>query len=312
MVRQAQEKELFNQLKREVAVTMQKSFPLVSTDVSEWKGKEIVDFQEELAARVNGHISEKWFYTHMKSNHRSLPRIDVLNLLSRFCGYAGWDDFRYRNSSRIPADNGLRKANRVFVLVPLLVVVILAILFVLFKVYNTRAYHICFYDADTREPISDNIIEVSLLQPGESPVNFLCGSDGCVVLETDQVTATFVVKTPYYETDTVRRTLDRFKREEMVLLRPNNYALMIHYFSRMNVKDWQQRRSQLDRMISDSALIYQVYGAGMAGMELYTKWEFINKLTMPARSLDRIEILDTRYLNDRIVLLRFRQKTDPR
>jgi len=46
------------------------------------------------------------------------------------------------------------------------------------------------------------------------------------------------------------------------------------------------------------------------GMELYTKWEFINKLTMPANSLKHIEILDTRYIDDRIIMLRFRQKRE--
>ena len=289
---------------------MQHSYPAVNPDITEWKGQEISDFQEELSSRVNGHISEKWFYTHMKSDSGSLPRIDVLNLLSRYAGYSGWDDFRHRNNSRVTSSSPSRKANRVFILVPLLVIATLTILYFAFKIYNTREYRFCFYDADTREPISNNIIEVSLLLDDESPVNFLCGADGCLMLKTDEVSVTLVVKTPYYQTDTVKRMLDNFKREEMILLRPNNYALMIHYFSRMSVKDWQQRRNQLDRMISDSALIYQVYTAGSVGMELLTKWEFINKLTMPAKSLKDIQILDTRYIKDRIVMLRFRQKED--
>ncbi|TSA26542.1 MAG: hypothetical protein D4R67_07660 [Bacteroidetes bacterium] len=310
MADKQQEKAIFRLLKKEVATAMQHSYPAISPDISEWKGKEIVDFQEEMASRVSGQISEKWFYTHMKTDSGSLPRIDVLNLLSRFCGYTGWDDFCHRNSSLSRSDTPLRKANRVFLVIPLLVIAILAILFVVFKLYNTLEYRICFYDADTREPITNNIIEVSLLLPGESPVNFLCSADGCLVLKTDQTMVTLVVKTPYYQPDTVVRVLDRFKREEMVRLRPNNYALMIHYFSRMNVKDWQQRRNQLDRMLSDSALIYQVYNTGAVGMELFSKWEFINKLTMPASSLNQIEILDTKYMKDRIVVLRFRQKPD--
>ncbi len=310
MREQATERELFRLLKKQIVETMQGSYPGISTDISAWKGQEISDFQEELASKVSGHISEKWFYTHMKSDGESLPRIDVLNLLSRLAGYQGWDDFKFRNKEKLFFSSPLRKTNRVFLLVPLLVVAVLAILFVVFKVYNTHEYRFCFYDADTREPITDNIIEVSQLLPDESPVNFLCSQDGCLVLKTDEVTITLVVKTPYYQTDTVIRLLDRFKQEEMVRLRPNNYALMIHYFSRMNVKDWQQRRSQLDKMMSDSALIYQVYSTGTVGMELYTKWEFINKLTMPASSLGHIEILDTRCIGDRIMMLRFRQKEE--
>jgi len=304
------ERELFALLKKQIVVTMQRTYPSVNSDISEWKGQEITNFQEELSASVNGHISEKWFYTHMKSGSGSLPRIDVLNLLSRYAGYQAWDDFIFRNKAEVSSISTLKRANRVFIIVPLLVVGVLTLLYLVFKIYNTHEYRFCFYDADTRESITNNIIEVSMLLPEESPVNFLCSQDGCLSLKTDQATVTLVVKTPYYHTDTVIRLLDRFKKEEMVRLRPNNYALMIHYFSRMNVKDWQQRRNQLDNMISDSALIYQVYGSGTAGMELFTKWEFINKLTMPATSLNQIEILDTRYIGDRIMMLRFRQKEE--
>ncbi len=308
---QQQERDLFRLLKKQIVATIQRSNPSVNSDLTEWKGQEITDFQEELASNVNGHISEKWFYTHMKSESGSLPRIDVLNLLSQYTGYTGWDDFRYQNRSQASSLSPLRKTNRVFIVVPLLVIAVLAILYFAFKIYNIHEYRFCFYDADTREPITNNIIEVSLLLPDESPVHFLCGADGCLALKTDEVSVTLVVRTPYYQTDTVVRLLDRFKQEEMIRLQPNNYALMIHYFSRMNVKDWQQRRNQLDKMISDSALIYQVYNAGTVGMELYTKWEFINKLTMPASSLKHIEILDTKHnTGDQIILLRFRQKEE--
>jgi len=41
-------------------------------------------------------------------------------------------------------------------------------------------------------------------------------------------------------------------------------------------------------------------------MELFTKWEFIDKMTMPSHSLKNIEILNTKYFGDKIVVLRFR------
>ena len=97
---QQQERDLFRLLKKQIVATIQRSNPSVNSDLTEWKGQEITDFQEELASNVNGHISEKWFYTHMKSESGSLPRIDVLNLLSQYTGYTGWDDFRYQNRSQ--------------------------------------------------------------------------------------------------------------------------------------------------------------------------------------------------------------------
>jgi hypothetical protein len=83
---------------------------------------------------------------------------------------------------------------------------------------------------------------------------------------------------------------------------------MLFYLSNKNVKDWEKRRNQMNLIISDSALIYQVYGGEAVGLELYNKWEFINKLTLPSRSLKSIEILATKYHDNKISLIRFRQK----
>ncbi len=288
---------------------MQRSFPGVNPDIAEWKGQDIVDFQEELLIKVSARISEKWFYSHIKSRSHSLPRIDMLNLLSKYVGYSNWDDFRFKNSKHPKAQVLLLKnPNRYFMLVPGLVILILLIFFVFFKIFNTREYRFSFFDADTKLPVTNSIVEVIVLLDGESPVSHLCLPDGSFTLKTGKRNIHFVVKSPYFLTDTIFRNLNKFNRNETVKLRPDNYALMLHYFSTMNVKDWQKRRNQLDLMISDSAMIYQVYSSEGVGAELYNKWEFINKLTLPSGSLQGIEILDTKYRGDKISLMRFTQK----
>jgi hypothetical protein len=300
----------FELLKKEIVEKMRQSYPGINPSISEWKGQEIVDFQEELSSGANGQISEKWFYTHMKSGSRTLPRIDVLNLLSRYAGYANWDDFLFRHAD--PAHPTLlsSRPNRVFIWIPLLAVLILAVIVVLFKLVHTREYKFCFYDADTREPITNSLIEITLLRDKESPVNYLCSRDGCFSLKTGEAHIRFIARSPYYLPDTIDRILDKFRPDEQVKLRPNNFALMISYFSQMKVKDWQKRRIQLDRMIEDTAVICQVYGITSTGMELFTKWEFINKLTLPSASLKGFEVLDTRIKGDKIQLLRFMIRED--
>jgi hypothetical protein len=299
---------IFGLLKQKLAARMQQSFPGINPSISEWKGQDIVDFQEELLQKVSAHISEKWFYTHIKSEKNTLPRIDILNLLSKYAGYSGWDDFKFKHSGQVVIPVPVKKANRYFFYIPLLVVLILGIFFAFFKLFSTKDYLFRFYDADTKEPITNTIIEILLLREDETPVSYLCRPDGSFILKTDKTRVHFIVKSPYYQTDTIIRTLDKFNRKETIQLHPNNYALMLHYFSRMNVKDWQKRRNQLDQMISDSAMIYQVFDRGIVGLELYNKWEFINKLTLPSKSLKDIEILDTKYKGNRISLIRFRQK----
>ena len=298
---------------------MQQSFPGINPLISEWKGQEITDFQEELLNKVNAHISEKWFYTHMKSIHKSLPRIDVLNLLSRYAGYSNWDDFIFRNQEIIPvapagdlhAEVKSGHANRYFILVPLLALAILFIFIGVFKLFNTREYRFCFYDADTKEPITNSKIEVSLLLEGESPVTSYCNNDGCFFLKTDKSLIRMVVSTPYYKTDTITRIVKKINTNEIISLHANDYALMIQYISQMKVDDWGKRRARLENMIDEGAMICQVYSENSkaTGMDLLNKQEFIDKLTMPSGSLKNIEILDTRLRDGKIMVLRFRVNT---
>ena len=300
--------QILDLLKKKIVEQMQHSFPGINPSISEWKGQEIIDFQEELLQKVNAHISEKWFYNHIKSKQNTLPRIDILNLLSKYAGYSNWDDFKYNNSGKSASADPSKNANRYFIYIPVLLMFILSIFFILFKTLSTQDYRFQFYDADAKKPITNAIIEVSVLMEGESPKSYLCSQDGSFSLSTDKANIHFVVKSPYYQTDTIKRLLDKFNRDEIIQLHPDNYAMMIQYFSTMNVKDWQKRRDQLNRMIADSALIFQVYDKESVGVELYNKWEFINKLTLPSTGLKDIDILDTKYQNDKITLIRFRQK----
>lgn len=303
-----QDIQTFELLKQKIVEQMKQTFPGINPSISEWKGQEIIDFQEELLHKVNAHISEKWFYNHIKSTQDTLPRIDILNLLSKYAGYANWDDFRFSQTNKPGLVNPTKEANKYFIYVPLLVLSVLAILFLLFKTVSKQDYRFQFYDADTKKPVTNTLIEVNVLMESESPKNYLCSQDGSFTFSTDKANIHFVVKSPYYQPDTIIRLLDKFHRNEIIQLQPDNYALMIQYFSTMNVKDWQKRRDQLNRMIADSALIYQVYAKDAVGVELFNKSEFINKLTLPSTGLKDIVILDTKYQRDKISLIRFRQK----
>ncbi len=300
-------KNYFELLKQKIVATMQQSYPGINPSISDWKGQEITDFQEDLLIKVNAHISEKWFYNHIKSENRSLPRIDVLNLLSKYAGYTNWDDFVFNNSDPVTQVKTLPKANRYFIIVPILVLVVATILFILFKLLSNREYKLSFYDAHTREVIKGSLIEIQLLSDKESPVNYLTDSTGSLILKTDERIIKMVVNAPYYKQDTITRILKSFERNQNISLQPNDYALIIAYFSQMKVDDWQKRRTSLENMIDDNAMIYQVLQDEKSpGMELFNKQEFIDKLTLPTGSLKHIEILDTKFKNDKIMVLRFR------
>ena len=299
----------FELLKQKIVTVLQQSLPGINPSITDWKGQEITDFQEDLRIKVNAHISEKWFYTHMKSTHHSLPRVDMLNLLSKYAGYANWDDFIFCNKpqGQTTESKSTNNPDWYFILVPLIALVIMIAFFGLFKLFNTREYRFSFLDADTREPIINEKMEIILFQEGESPVHYMVQHDGCFHLKTDKSSIKMLVKAPYYQTDTIVRILKKLEPEETILLNPDDYSLMIHYFSMMKVDDWEKRRKRLNGMIGDDAMIYQVIkGKEAMGVALFNKQEFIDKLTVPSGSLKNIEILDTQFKDGKITVLRFR------
>lgn len=85
----------FEQLKKDVQAQFLKEHTPSYDDISKWKGIDIIYFQEDLRKKAKGNISEKSFYTYFKNSPVSkLPRIDMLNLLSIYGGYASWYEFK--------------------------------------------------------------------------------------------------------------------------------------------------------------------------------------------------------------------------
>lgn len=300
----------FEMLKKAMVLTMRQSHPWISSDISQWKGQEITDFQEDMLLRSKGQVSEKWFYSHLKGNNDKLPRIDVLNLLSKYAGYSGWDDFKFKSPGGLHRQAALMRTNRIYFFIPVVALAILLLFYGIYRLIGVRDYTVYFYDSDTKDPILLQDIEVTILSDEESPVSNFCDTAGCFSLRTDQSMIRMVVKSPYYLTDTIIRVLKKFRSDEHIGLRVNHYAVMIRYFSGMRVEDWKRHRDQLDKIFDDQAVIYQVHGGtGNPGMVLYNKQEFINLLSIPTSTLRQLEVIDTRYFKDRIMLLKFRTQT---
>ncbi len=290
---------------------MMQSYPGIDPEISNWKGQNITDFQEDLLIRVNGQLSEKWFYTHMKAANPSLPRIDALNMLSQYAGYINWQDFRYKKIGTLPAAEKPGKSMSNLIRISLLLVSVMILLFIIIKIINTQNYRFTFMDADTREPITGNNILAEFFIENESPMNYTSNTEGSIIIRTNKGNIRMVVRAPYYLTDTITRILRKFNRTEQIRLSADSYSLMINYFSRSDVNAWEKRREQLEKMFNEDATIYQLPDKkGRTGIELYNKQEFIDKLTIPSSGLRQIEVLDCRYLNGQIIILRFRIKTD--
>ena len=299
----------FQQLKQDVATTARQACPANPSDIRTWKGEDIRCFQNDLAEKVNGRVSEKWFYTHFKADRETVPRVDMLDLLSRYVGYDSWNDYRQQHSPEAavlpPAPRAGQKA---WVGIAAGVLLLSGLLGLYHWIQRPVTYRFCLMNAYDRQPVSPDEVSVRVLLEGESPYRLPVDAGGCLTVTTRNARVRLMVRSSYYKSDTLVRVLDKANPTEQVALETDDYAWMLRLFSRADVSDWQQRRAQLDSMFAPDARIYQLFAGQAVGMELYNKQEFINKLTMPLRSLRQIEVLDIRYADDRIQVLRFKQK----
>ena len=143
----SEEKHLFNLLKQAIESTFSQNNG-ISSPIEDWKGEEIVAFQEDLFNKVKGKVSEKWFYTYIKNTPEKLPRIDVLNLLSNYVGFTNWNTFKANNGA---TNTSIKKKRSIFKLWILVLIPLVAIIYN-FTAKNT--FEFCFIDAIKNENIT--------------------------------------------------------------------------------------------------------------------------------------------------------------
>lgn len=366
----------FEQLKSEIQAKYLEKHTPSNENISHWKGIDIIYFQEDLRKIAKGNISEKSFYTYFKSSPATkLPRIDILNLLSIYAGYASWYDFKKNhlfaneilkelddideNGSveieKLPEetehpkneaekdvissnndqkkhylqintpDNQSNKANTETDLTTVSPKIktnenfvkkyfwygisgILALLvgFLGFKDQLTEEiFTYTFIDADRNSKINDEL-DVKILKSDESPILFkVKPNEPFVYRNPEEKTMTMVVSSPYYRTDTIRRNLQTAPENENIELKPNDYAIMLYYYSNSK-QDIKKKRESLSYLISNNALIYQVYDNDKYGVETLDKQRYINLVTTPTTSLKNLEVIDTQMDKGKIVLIKFR------
>ncbi len=285
----------FELLKKEVANTFLKEHAAPKS-IGEWKGEEIVLFQEDLFDKVKAKVSEKWFYTYLKKDVEKLPRIDMLNMLSEYVGFTNWNTFKKEHENHAQFVAKGKETNYLFLAV--IPVVILA----WFLLKTSNEFHFCFVDELQNKSV-EVALDIKIINKEESPIVLKTDSLGCFTYETSSEYITFVVKSPYHKTDTIVRHIDSNKNQK-VHLTPDDYALMLQFYTDGNIKDWRKHKSKLQGLIADKAVIYQFHSNNI-GIELFDKGDFIRLLTIPTSSLQRIKILERTFENGKIIKLKF-------
>ena len=110
----------FQLLKEEVEKTFNERQG-VQKNLEQWSVNDIRDFQDDLLRKSKGSVSEKWVYLHFKKSGKTLPRIDVLNLLSEYCGYKSWEEFYGQRVVRAKS-TGIKKIILLITVLELLII----------------------------------------------------------------------------------------------------------------------------------------------------------------------------------------------
>lgn len=331
----------FEQLKAEIQAVYLKNNSPSEEDISKWKGIDIIYFQEDLRKRAKGNISEKTFYTYFKTpNIDKLPRIDMLNLLSIYAGYESWFDFKKQHSSEnkeitntstenLEQKPILQKNNivnqehnknnnyklfknvKTYIWVTTSIILGVLIVFLVFseQIFK-KTYQFCFTDADRGTNIQSTI-DIRVIKDNESPILYKVKPGECFVFNTKDKTLKMEISAPLYEKIEISRNLENASEIETISLKPDDYALMLHYYSTKDTDNTsleyiKMRQQKLNNLISDSALIYQVFDNEIYGVETLTKQKYIGLVTTPTKSLQNLKVIATKIKNGKIVSIKFK------
>ncbi|WP_187478387.1 hypothetical protein [Amniculibacterium sp. G2-70] len=347
----------FEQLKTEVQNQYLKNHTPSHDDISKWKGIDIIYFQEDLRKITKANISEKSFYTYFKSSSvTKLPRIDMLNLLSIYAGYASWYEFKKthlfanevlnenedevetgeapsseqkidtpsfepvkieekevtseteksilqtsdsenKDVTGIPTinlDDKKRKKNSIVkenLWVAISILLLIMVAFFAFKdMLLMKEYTFKFIDADRNSNINADL-DVKILNKNESPILIKVLPNQPFVYKTHNKELTMVVSSPYYKSDTIQRNLVNAPDTENIELKPNDYAIMLYYYSK-SIQDLKKKRENLNKLINNNAVIYQVFDNERYGVETMDKQRYISLVTLPTTSLENLDVID--------------------
>ena len=171
-----------------------------------------------------------------------------------------------------------------------------------------KKYTYAFTDADRNSSIKGEL-DVKIIRENESPILFKVKPNSPFVYETKSKSLKMEISSPFYKSETIVRDLTNAPANENIELKPNEYAVQLYYYSK-SIKDFKKKTSELNKLISDNALIYQVVDSDIYGIETLDKQKYISLVTLPTTSLENLEVIDSQMKNGKIVMIKFKITDD--
>ena len=299
------ESQLFQLLKNEVLLNYQKHYPYFQGNWKQFSSQDIQNLIDLIEDKQNQHISEKWIYTHLKpETNEKLPRKDMLDILCQFCGFSGWDEFVFINKKEIGTIQNNKKKQNYFWIIGIGLMIIVFIFYWTNKM-KTDSKTIEIQDEFTQEKIADE--DVKVYQIDDDKKVPLKVEDGKATLESVSPETKIRVESPFYkkkEIEVAKSTTET----QILLMQPDDYALMLKAFMQSDIKDWQTRKEQLQKILADDLEVLVMLPNNL-GAEYYNKKEFSEKLIIPTSTIKKMRILEIKNNSEnQIQFIRIKQE----
>lgn len=175
---------------------------------------------------------------------------------------------------------------------------------------KTYTYH--FTDADRNLKVQSDI-EIKVIKENESPILYRIKPGESFVYSSKDKTLKMQISSAVYENLEVNRNLENAPEVETIELKPDDYKMALYYFSIKDIKGAnseqliKQKRKQLENLISNSAVITQVYDNDIYGLETLDKDDYITLMTTPTTSLKNLNVIEMKKDNTgKIVSIKFK------
>lgn len=180
----------------------------------------------------------------------------------------------------------------------------------------SKTYTYCFIDKD-RGTFVINTLDIMVIKENESPLMYKIKPGECFSYSSKDKNLKMKISAAFYEPLEVSRNLENAPEEEKIELKPDDYKMAAYYFSRKDITGnseeqvalIKQKRNQLENLISNNAVIYQVYDNNTYGIEKIDKQKYITLVTTPTTSLKNLNVIEMKKDNGKIVSIKFKIAT---
>ena len=278
--------DVFHKLKNDVLLTYQKQYPYFEGNWKTFSSQDIQNLIDLIAVQVKQTVSEKWIYTHLKVEaNDKLPRKDMLDILSQLVGYSGWDEYVFKWKQQV-VPNVVQPKRNYNVVFSLGFIGLFLIGFFSYRYLNREEVQtIEVKNAFTEEQINSEEVKAVMIENNvETPIEIV---DSKIQIATKD-SAKIVLKSPYYKDKTI---VVGKENSNTISLQPDDYAMMLKGFMKSDIKDWETRKEQLQKILADDLEVLVMLKNDL-GIEYFNKQEFSEKLIVPSVALKRMKVID--------------------